>query len=196
MLMLDIGGGSTELLLADGDAIVATVSTGLGAVKLTERFVATDPPAQAELEGIRHAAVERLRRVAERELPDLASVATFVGTAGTVTNLAAMDLALEPYDPSRVTGHQLTRDRIAHWLHQLASLPLASRRHVRGLEPARADVIVAGAVVCLTALDILGFSALTVSDGGLREGILLDLLRRAARPERAGDPSSASRVKA
>jgi exopolyphosphatase / guanosine-5'-triphosphate,3'-diphosphate pyrophosphatase len=196
MLMLDIGGGSTELLLADGDAIVATVSTGLGVVKLTERFLTTDPPAPAELEGIRHAAVERLRRTSERELPDLASVAAFVGTAGTVTTLAAMDLALAPYDPSRVTGHQLTRERVAHWLHQLASLPLASRRHVRGLEPARADVIVAGAVVCLTALDILGFSALTVSDGGLREGILLDLLRP-ARPGQSGPAITASsRVKA
>jgi len=101
-----------------------------------------------------------------------------VGTAGTVTSLAAVDLALVPYDPVRVTGHRLSRVRIAEMVDRLTSLPLADRRRVPGLEPARADVIVAGGVICLAAMDALGFSELTVSDGGLREGILLDLLRR------------------
>jgi exopolyphosphatase / guanosine-5'-triphosphate,3'-diphosphate pyrophosphatase len=176
LLMLDIGGGSTELLLADGPGIVATVSTGLGVVTLTERFLPKDPPGPTEMESLRRAVVDRLEHVRREELSGLASEDSLVGTAGTLTTLAAIDLALDPYDPARVTGHRLARKRVDDLLQRLASLPPAIRRQVRGLEPARADVIVAGAVVCLAVMDTLGFSDLTVSDGGLREGILLERL--------------------
>jgi exopolyphosphatase/guanosine-5'-triphosphate,3'-diphosphate pyrophosphatase len=178
LVMMDIGGGSTELLLADGETILATVSTGLGAVKLTESCLHGDPPLPAELEGARRTAAERLDRARSAELRDIRPPDAFVGTAGTVTSLAAVDLALVPYDPVRVTGHRLTRVRVAQLLDRLASLPVADRRRVPALEPARADIIVAGVVICLAAMDALGFSELTVSDGGLREGILLDALRR------------------
>ena len=176
--MMDIGGGSTELLLADGETILAAVSTGLGVVKLTESCLHTDPPLPAELETVRRKASERFDRARTAELRGMPPGDALVGTAGTVTSLAAVDLALVPYDPVRVTGHRLSRVRIAEMVDRLASLPLADRRRVPGLEPARADVIVAGGVICLAAMDALGFSELTVSDGGLREGILLDLLRR------------------
>jgi exopolyphosphatase/guanosine-5'-triphosphate,3'-diphosphate pyrophosphatase len=183
LAMMDIGGGSTELLLADGETILAAVSTGLGVVKLTESCLHADPPSPKELERVRLTAAERFDRAREVELRDLMPRDPFfVGTAGTVTSLAAMDLALVPYDPDRVTGHRLTRARVAQLLHRLAGLPLADRRRVPGLEPARADVIVAGGVICLAAMDALDFSALTVSDGGLREGLLLDLLRRRRQP--------------
>ncbi len=187
LLMLDIGGGSTELLLADGPDVLAAVSTGLGAVTLTERHLAHDPPQAAELAAVRQSAAERIARARNEALRGLASGDAFVGTAGTVTTLAAVDLALTAYDPARITGHRLTRDGVARLLDRLASLPLARRRRVSGLEPARADVIVAGAAVCLAALDVLGFPALTVSDGGLREGILLDLLQRVAAGNPPGD---------
>lgn len=180
LAMMDIGGGSTELLVADGETILAAVSTGLGVVKLTERCLHADPPVPDDLETVRRTAAERLDRARTMELRSVLPVSTFVGTAGTVTSLAAVDLALVPYDPVRVTGHRMTRVRVAQLLHRLASLPLADRRRVPGLEPARADVIVAGGVICLAAMDVLGFPELTVSDGGLREGILLDLLRRHA----------------
>jgi exopolyphosphatase/guanosine-5'-triphosphate,3'-diphosphate pyrophosphatase len=100
----------------------------------------------------------------------------FVGTAGAVTTLAAIDLALDPYDPDRVNGYRLSRTRVGTLCRELASLPLAERKRLRGLEPGRADVIVAGALICLAAMETLGFPGLLVSDGGLREGILLDLL--------------------
>lgn len=180
LAMMDIGGGSTELLVADGETILAAVSTGLGVVKLTERCLHADPPRPDDLETVRRTAAERLDRARTMELRGVLPVSTFVGTAGTVTSLAAVDLALVPYDPVRVTGHRMTRVRVAQMLHRLASLPLADRRRVPGLEPARADVIVAGGVICLAAMDVLGFPELTVSDGGLREGILLDFLRRHA----------------
>jgi len=193
LVMMDIGGGSTEFLHADGVRILALVSTGLGVVKLTETYLRTDPPTQAELAAVGEAAVPRLRRVRAEELRDVTSQTAFVGTAGTVTTLAAIDLRLDPYDPGRVTGHELTRGRVDSLLRELALSPLADRRLIRGLEPARADVIVAGALICLTAMDILGFPHLTVSDGGLREGILIDLIQRlAAATGPAGPPAAPS----
>jgi len=181
MLMLDIGGGSTEVLLADGPRILGLVSTGLGAVKLTETYLTDDPPTPAQRDAARRAADERLARVRQGELPNWAEPPVFVGTAGTITTLAAIDLRLDVYDASRVNGHCLTRDRVADLLTELAGMPLSHRCRVRGLEPARADIIVAGTLICLSALRVFGFSALTVSDGGLREGILWDLLQRRGR---------------
>ncbi len=181
LLLMDIGGGSTEFLLADGDAILATASTGLGVVKLTEAHVRHDPPAPAELRAIHDVIAARLARLPAEGLSGLGPTAaglatTFVGTAGTVTTLAAVDLSLTSYDPGRVNGHRLNRDRVEALLGELASLPLARRRTVPGLEPGRADVIVAGALVCMVVMETLGFTSIVVSDGGLREGILLDLL--------------------
>jgi len=190
-LMMDIGGGSTEFLDADGTAILAMVSTGLGVVKLTETYLKTDPPTEAELAAARQAVASRLTRVLAEELRDYSPRDPFVGTAGTVTTLAAIDLRLDPYDPDRVTGHEITRDRVAALLRELASLPLADRRKISGLEPARADVIVAGALICLAAMDLLGFARLLVSDGGLREGILLDLIQRLPIPPRPADSRAA-----
>lgn len=183
LLTLDIGGGSTELLLADGQCILGLVSTGLGAVKVTETYLKGDPPTPAELDAATRAADGRFARVRRGELPPWTDPLLFVGTAGTITTLAAIDLALDAYDSARVTGHQLTQERISALLADLAHMPLSQRRQVRGLEPARADIIVGGALICLSALRTLGFSALTVSDGGLREGILLDLLHRTKKPQ-------------
>lgn len=201
-LLMDIGGGSTEFLLAEGAEVRATVSTGLGVVKLTEAHLKTDPPLAGDLAAVRDVVSARMARLRTRELPGLPSTApdqrlAIVGTAGTVTSLAAIDLALDPYDPERVNGHRLTRDRVATLCGELASLPLVRRRRVRGLEPARADVIVAGALVCLGAMEGLGLPELMVSDGGLREGVLLDLLHRSVAspsplqvPDRGRGPSA------
>ena len=195
LVVMDIGGGSTEFVLADGPDILGVVSTGLGVVKLTEAHLKSDPPLPNELAAVREVVAARMARLRTRELPNAvrgtpAQDAIFVGTAGTVTTLAGIDLALDPYDPDRVNGHRLSRERVEVLCRDLAAQPLAQRRQVRGLEPGRADVIVAGALVCLSAMDGLSFSELTVSDGGLREGILLDLLIRSdlsTPPEKAPD---------
>ncbi len=186
IVMMDIGGGSTEFLRADGDRILTVLSTGLGVVKLTEAFLRSDPPQGAELDAATAAVNARFIRARQEELADVH--APLVGTAGTVTTLAAIDLALDPYDPARVTGHTLSRDRVAALLRTCASQPLSVRRTLPGLEPARADVIVAGAIICLSAMDVLGIDLLTVSDGGLREGILIDCLAGFFRP--APNPGS------
>ena len=191
-VMMDIGGGSAEFVLADGNGIRASVSTGLGVVVLTEAHLPTDPPSPRELDAVRAVALGELTRQRAGSLRALegereAGTPRFVGTAGTVTTLAAIDLALKTYDPDLVNGHLLSRARVAALGAMLAAMPLARRRQLPGLEPQRADVIVAGAIVTLAAMDALGFPEMIVSDGGLREGILLDLLHRGSGPY-PGDP--------
>ncbi len=185
LLMLDIGGGSTEFLLADGGRVRAAVSTDLGSVRLTETCLALDPPTPEELGRLRAAVGARLQAL-RGELPAIPPGGVLVGTAGTITTLAAIDLGLASYDPDRVNGYVLSVARSASLLEELAALPLARRRAVPGLEPARADIILAGAMVCRLAMECFGFRELRVSEGGLREGIVLDLL--SGRPdERIGN---------
>jgi exopolyphosphatase/guanosine-5'-triphosphate,3'-diphosphate pyrophosphatase len=176
-LLMDIGGGSTELVVADGDAVGGAVSLPLGAVYLTEAFLTRDP-----VDGEEYAAlVGEIRRQLGPVLPGLVRgvPAPVVGTAGTVTTLAALDLALPSYDGRRVQGHQLRRSGIEALLRRLAPLPVAKRAEIPCLEPGRADLIIAGIAVCLEVLTGAGVDRLIASDYGLREGILLDRLRRA-----------------
>ena len=131
ILVMDIGGGSTEFVLATGEAIEGIVSTGLGVVKLTEQYLVSDPPTAGELrrvEGVVGTRVDRLRR----ELPGLEE-AQLVGTAGTVTTLAAIDLALVTYDLQKVQGHCLGLARVMELLDRLVALPLRERRAIPGL---------------------------------------------------------------
>jgi exopolyphosphatase/guanosine-5'-triphosphate,3'-diphosphate pyrophosphatase len=176
VLAIDIGGGSTEFILATGDVIEGIVSTGLGVVKLTEQYLVSDPPTvdeQRKLEDAVEIRIERLRL----ELPGL-EAAQLVGTAGTVTTLAAIDLALVTYDRQKVRGHCLSLPRVRELLDRLAALALRERRQVHGLEPGRADIILAGAAILAVSMERLGYHELQVSDDGLREGILIDLLRK------------------
>lgn len=176
ILVMDVGGGSTEFVLAKGEAIEAIVSTGLGVVKLTERHPLSDPPTPEELQTLRQAVSRRIDRL-RQELPDLENT-QLIGTAGTVTTLAAIDLALLTYDRHKVQGHCLGLARVVELLDRLAASPLQERRRIPGLESGRADVIVAGVVIVAVAMERLGYKTMRVSDDGLREGILLDLLRR------------------
>jgi exopolyphosphatase/guanosine-5'-triphosphate,3'-diphosphate pyrophosphatase len=179
VLVMDVGGGSTEFILADGECIRAMVSTGLGVVKLTEAHLSTDPPTPAELdalEGVLAVTIERLRG----ELPGLEAT-ELIATAGTATTLAAIDLELGVYDRGKVHGHWVSLDRIAALFTSLARMPRRDRSRVRGLEPGRADVILAGAAILVASMERLGYQRMRVSDAGLREGVLLDLLREGRR---------------
>jgi exopolyphosphatase/guanosine-5'-triphosphate,3'-diphosphate pyrophosphatase len=175
ILVMDVGGGSTEFVLAKGEAIEAIVSTGLGVVKLTEQYLLSDPPTVGELRRVKEVVGARIDRL-RGELPRLEE-AQLVGTAGTVTTLAAIELALATYDRQKVQGHCLGLARVMELLDRLASLPLRERRRIPGLEPGRADVILAGAAIVAASMDRLGYHEMRVSDEGLREGILLDFLR-------------------
>jgi exopolyphosphatase/guanosine-5'-triphosphate,3'-diphosphate pyrophosphatase len=171
MLIVDIGGGSTEFTAFEQGRVTGYVSLPIGVVKLTEAHLKSDPPSSEELESAANSIRQSIRQVpATLSIP---AAAILVATAGTPTTLAAIDLRLTTYDGERLTGHRLSRNRILELLDHLCSLPLAERRKIIGLEPTRADVIVAGTLLTREILDLFGFDELTVSDGGLREGILL-----------------------
>jgi exopolyphosphatase/guanosine-5'-triphosphate,3'-diphosphate pyrophosphatase len=177
LAVLDVGGGSTEFTFGDGPVPGGRRSLQVGAVRLTERHVREDPPGPATLEALRRAAREALQPLAAmgRELP---RGARLVGVAGTVTTLAAVEQALPAYDAERVHGSSLTRSRVEALVERLAALPVAARARLPGMEPKRADVIVAGAVVVAEAMALTGFDELTVSDRGVRWGLVHEALGR------------------
>ncbi len=150
--IVDVGGGSTELILADRHT-----SLDVGCVRLTERFGEDTDAAGAYVSGL---------------LPDW-EVRTAVGVAGTVTALAALDLGLVEYDPERVHGHVLSAGAIEELLGRLAGLTLEERRRVPGLEPERAAVIVAGAAILREVLRRYGLEAIEASEHDLLHGAAL-----------------------
>jgi len=175
-LVIDIGGGSTEIIMTrpDGDPVIASLP--LGAVYLTERFIKQDPPSAYELELLRRTVGELLEQQGGGIKPD--STGVFVGTAGTITTLAAMNQGLAVYDPEKINRHIMTRETIDGIVENLAARTLKERSTIRGLEKGREDIILAGAVVAQEIMKLFGFSTMIVSDWGLREGIVLDLYER------------------
>jgi len=163
-LIVDIGGGSTELLLGGPDGVSFHTSLDIGCVRMTERFLASDPPAPAELA----ACSAHVRSL----LPDL-KVRAAIGVAGTVTTLAALDLGLSEYDPERIHGHVLTSRTVGRELALLASLPLERRRELPGLEPARAPVIVAGVAIVREVLARYDLEELEASERDILHGAVL-----------------------
>jgi exopolyphosphatase / guanosine-5'-triphosphate,3'-diphosphate pyrophosphatase len=176
-LSMDIGGGSTEFVLARSGRPVHAVSLTLGVVALTEAFLDAGPVDRQRYRAMAAAVEAQLGR----EVPCAivaARAPALVGTAGTVTTLAALDLGLEAYRAERVQGHRLTRVAVEAQRERLGAMSVAERAQVACVEPGRADVLIAGIAICLAAMELLGFSALIVSDAGLREGLLQEILAR------------------
>lgn len=179
-LLFDIGGGSTEFVLAREGAAEAAVSLRLGVVSLQEEWGDRGPVRWDRFAQMREHVEDRLRR----EVPERirgAGPGELVGTAGTVTTLAALDLDLPAYDAGRVHGHRLTRATVERLLARLGALGVDERARVPCLEPGRADVIIPGVAICLATLACFRRDSLVVSDRGLREGILCELLEGAER---------------
>jgi len=162
-LILDIGGGSTELIVDDFHG-----SLELGSVRHTERFLHVDPPEPRELARC----AGSVRSLLAEHVPDdvRARVTDAIGVAGTLTTLAALDLELAAYDRERVHGHRLGRDAARAQLERLASLPISERRELPAMEPERAPVIVAGAVILTETLDYFGLDAIEVSERDILDG--------------------------
>lgn len=174
-VLFDIGGGSTELVLARDGRPIATRSLELGVVPLAERFMDDGPVVWDRFRAMRR---EIDGRLAEELGPDLAPASPFalVGTAGTVTALAALDLELATYEAARVQGHVLRRAVVEGLLARLGELSLRAREAIPCLERGRADVLIPGIAICLAIMDRLRRESVVVSDRGLREGILQSLL--------------------
>jgi exopolyphosphatase/guanosine-5'-triphosphate,3'-diphosphate pyrophosphatase len=174
LAVLDVGGGSTELTWGEGPSPRGRTSLQLGAVRLTERHVRTDPVSARDLAAIRAAARAALAPAAAEVRA--ARPARLVAVAGTVTTLSAVEQALPVYDAARVHGATLGLAPLEALVVRLAALSVRERAALPGMEPKRADVIVAGAAIVAEALRAAGFDRLTVSDRGVRWGLLYDRL--------------------
>jgi exopolyphosphatase/guanosine-5'-triphosphate,3'-diphosphate pyrophosphatase len=174
LLVFDIGGGSTELIVGDAASkhTSARVSLDIGSVRLTERHVRSDPPTAAELSRVERDIADALSAAAPLSSIVSGQALTLVGVAGALTTLKALELGLSPYDGARVHGAALTLSAVEALCIKLAALPLAERRLLPGLEPKRADVIVAGALIARDLMRRVGATQTIVSDRGVRFGLL------------------------
>jgi exopolyphosphatase / guanosine-5'-triphosphate,3'-diphosphate pyrophosphatase len=176
LLLIDIGGGSTELVVGARREVEFHVSTQVGVVRHTERYLRSDPPAEPELEALAADARATIEAAVPAEVRERAEAA--VAVAGTATSCASIDLELDPYDPERVEGHVLARERLDALLGRLAALPLDERRGVTGLDPARAPTIVAGVAILLQVLGAFGFPGVEVSEHDILWGVALESTNR------------------
>lgn len=169
ILVLDIGGGSTEFIFDDGKNI-REISLPFGVVKLTEQFLFSDPPTENEMKNLE----DFLKKEIAQKVKPLISTQkpSVIATAGTPTALKALALHLDKYDASQVHGKSLTRSEVEKIFVKLKNLPFAKRAQLPCLPEKRADVILAGTAILMTVLDGLQLEKFWVSDRGLRFGIL------------------------
>jgi exopolyphosphatase/guanosine-5'-triphosphate,3'-diphosphate pyrophosphatase len=167
-VVVEVGGGSTEFIVTDGANVVSAVSIKIGAVRLSERHLKTDPPAAPELAALEADIDERLATLG------LPSGIPIIGTAGTATTLAAVALKLVPYDPDQVTGFRLTPEDVEGLYQRLARATVADRKAMPGMEPQRADVIVGGAAIYARIMKRTNAPVFVVCDRGIRWGLVYE----------------------
>ncbi len=165
-LVIDIGGGSTELIVGTGPEISFHASMQAGVVRHTERHIASDPPTAVELESL----AADVRGLIEAAVGPGVEASAGIAVAGTPTSLAAIEMELEPYDPARVHGHVLSLPAIQRMLSRLASAPLAERIEIPGMHPDRAPTIVAGVVILVEAMRAFGLERIQVSEHDILYG--------------------------
>jgi exopolyphosphatase/guanosine-5'-triphosphate,3'-diphosphate pyrophosphatase len=185
-LVLDVGGGSTELILGGPAGVAFHDSLDLGCVRLTERFLADDPPTPQQVD----AAAEFARALLAERLPPGTRVAEAIGVAGTVTTLATMSLGLEQEEPELVHGHRLAADWIAVESERLATLSVEQIRGERGIHPDRAPVIVAGTIVVRETLAHLGLTEVEASEHDNLYGAALEAAELPQPVEGDGPPGA------
>ena len=173
-LVMDIGGGSTEFIIGEGNVPVSTYSLDLGAVYLTERFIRSDPPNPQELDNTREFVDKRLSSFKESVMSSQSGISfsSLIGTAGTITTLAAMDQKMSVYDPERINRYLITRESIMNIYTMLCGMTLEERSVLPGLEKGREDIIMTGTVIVLEVMKAFQFHEMMVSDHGLLEGLL------------------------
>jgi exopolyphosphatase/guanosine-5'-triphosphate,3'-diphosphate pyrophosphatase len=173
-LVVDIGGGSTELVVGRGSEVSFHDSLQAGVVRHSERHIASDPPTAGELEAL----ATDVRGLIETSVGSGVTASRGIAVAGTPTSLAAVELGLEPYDPSRVHGHTLALPSIQRMLSQLASVPLAERVEIPGLHPDRAPTIVAGVVILVEVMRAFSLEEIGVSEHDILYGTAISASRK------------------
>ena len=187
-VIVDVGGGSTELVAGEPDGVRWHDSLDIGSVRLTERFLHSDPPAEDELE----ACATAVRAVLAERVPDeiRSGTRSAVGVAGTITSLSALALGLEEYDRKRVHGFELSAAALDEQLQRLSSLPVEQRRRIPALDPERAPVIVAGAVIAREVLAFFELEALEISERDILDGAVLAAAELPEQEEGAAPPGA------
>ena len=171
VITFDIGGGSTEFILSQGENIKDFCSTSLGVVRLTEKFITQHPVDEREYHSLQNHLQYELQIVKNKLsafLPEL-----LIGTAGTITTLAALKKNIYPYDPEKIHGSTFSRPEAESILDDLKGKSLSQRLLLKPIEPGREDLIIAGSAIVLETMRAFGCEILTVSEYGLREGLIL-----------------------
>ena len=187
-IIVDVGGGSTELVAGEPDGVRWHDSLDIGSARLTDRFLRADPPPDKQLD----ACAAAVRSLLAERVPDeiRRHTRSAVGVAGTITSLAALALGLQEYDRDRVHGYELTAMALEGQLRRLASVPLVERRQMRPLDPERAPVIVAGAVIAREALAFFGVDVLEISERDILDGAALAAAELPEAEEGAAPPGA------
>jgi exopolyphosphatase/guanosine-5'-triphosphate,3'-diphosphate pyrophosphatase len=169
LVVFDTGGGSSQFTFGHGDLVDERFSVHVGAVRFAEQFSLDGVVSADVVKETRGAIGADLARLDDRPVPD-----ALVGLGGAVTNLAAVKLKLDPYDPEEIRGTVLDRAEIDRQIELYRTRTADERREIVGLQPKRAEVILAGACIVRTVMEKLGCESLTVSDLGLRHGVLVE----------------------
>ncbi len=169
VVVIDVGGGSTEFIFGKGDEIEKKFSLNIGAIRFTEDYLKHDPPEKGEINAMLSAIESELGDLEVDFQPD-----ALLGIGGTITNLAAVKHKMEKYDPEIVDGTELTLQEVEDMLWKFSSMTVEERKKIPGLQPKRADVIIAGTGIVYTIMKKLGLPKLTVSVRGVRHGLMFD----------------------
>jgi exopolyphosphatase/guanosine-5'-triphosphate,3'-diphosphate pyrophosphatase len=172
-LVMDIGGGSTELVIGAAQKAGFHVSTQAGVVRMTERHLHSDPPTEAEMDAV----ARDVRAILADGVPESRrrAVEHGIGVAGTATSLGAIAQDLDPYDPEKVHGYAVSAAERDQMLARLAGMTLEERRHVAGLDPDRAPTIVAGAIILGEVMRLFGLDEIEISEHDILRGAALGL---------------------
>jgi exopolyphosphatase / guanosine-5'-triphosphate,3'-diphosphate pyrophosphatase len=176
ILVVDIGGGSTEFIL--GSAEEGTInyldSVDIGSVALSEEFLRGSMPADKSVTDLLKFIEDKLKNTVEEI--SRSGFAYMTGLAGTISSLSAVDLEIGEYDRKKIHGHILYRERVIDIFKRFCSVDLKTRKKIKGLEPARADIIIGGTAILIKILEMLGLESLIVSESDILDGIVYSLL--------------------
>ncbi len=171
--IFDTGGGSTEFIFGKGLEFKHSISLDIGAVALTEKFLVSSPVKKSKLDAMLKSIKQYLQKKIEKRKTDY-----LLGIGGTVTNMSAVMQNMEKYDPKKIQGSILSYDEVTRQLELYASKTIEERKKIAGLQPKRADVILAGAGIVKTIMDIFEIYKITISDRGLRHGLVFDRFQK------------------
>lgn len=176
--IVDIGGGSTEWIFCRNSFPVEMGTIPTGVVKLFDNHIKSDPPSKADILSLKKESDTVLSRVKTQMGHLINSRTVFIGTAGTITTLASIDIGLESYDHEKIHRHNISIEKLYDISERLISISLSERKKMIGLEPERADLIIPGILFTINIMELFGFTNILVSDDGLLEGALIKLSER------------------